>query len=110
MRVEVRSERNIPHQVPGGERRTNTEYQVVLIGKGAEVVTSRFVTPGSFLDGFLSDTQARVRAREVADGLKAFFSNQGQLDTAEEPVGDARPRRSRTPGLVEQKSFAPLRA
>lgn len=104
MRVEIRTQKSVPHTASSGERRTNTAIHVVLVSRGQEVVVNTFSWPGSFLDGFLSETQAKVRARETAEKLKTFLAAQGSLD--EEEIAPTRVKKNRQMILDEPRSFA----
>ena len=114
MRVEIRTQKGVPLKIPGGETRTNTEYGVYLVSKKGEVRVAMFSTPGSFVDGFLSETQAKVRAREIKDNLTQFLQLQGDLDQVDDVPTAAKPRvsgsRRHKEPFREERSFMPRTA
>lgn len=102
MRVEIKTQKDVPHVSYSGDPRSNTEYAVVIQDAGREVKVASFLTPGTFLDGFLSETQAKKRAAETADRLKTFLAARGQLDI--EAVVEEKRTPKRRP--LEERSFA----
>lgn len=109
MRVDIKTQKAVPFKSAMGETRTQTNYNVVLSGRGQETVIATFSTPGTFTEGFLSDTQAKVRARETAQRMKDFLSAQGELDGEEAAPEDVRrtgSRRAHASAYSEPKSFA----
>jgi len=106
MKVEIRAQKGVPQYRTSDEDAMGTQYQVVLLNGREEVIAHSFSTPGTFLDGFLSDTQARNRAKDCAQRLKEFF---GEVDVkpASKPMPNRSTYRDRASNFTESRSFAP---
>lgn len=109
MRVELKTEKNVPYRSASGETKSGTEYRVLLISRRLEVVVDSFMSPGTFLTGYLSEHQAKVRAAERVESVRSFLIEAGEMEEVPPPNQPVRtvtqPRTAGRP--AEERSFIP---